>query len=216
MLALSVWSERSFNRSERPPPRGAVALAHTSCLAFEGHIAEPGIAGKTYRLRAARAVVSTSNHARSRSSENSADRHQDVAVDVRSAVPRSSAICLSVCRERFCDRGAPLPSTGSARAAFPSVNSTIKALRLLLPNTASLIDSLRPNPASPLVRFLAAETSARAWPRVSARCHQLLGSVGARISQVPEESIPYLLPRSQSLAALTLTTSTVWSPLPQQ
>ena len=35
--------------------------------------------------------------------------------------------------------GAPLPSAGSARAAFPSVISTIKALRLPAPTTGSLM-----------------------------------------------------------------------------
>ena len=54
---------------------------------------------------------------------------------------------LRVSQERFCNDGAPLPSTGSARAAFPGVSSTIRALRLPVPNTRSLMDSLpRPNP----------------------------------------------------------------------
>ncbi len=37
---------------------------------------------------------------------------------------------------------APLFSVGFARAAFPDVISTIKALRLPVPNTGSLMDSL--------------------------------------------------------------------------
>src|ERR1700719_2584247 len=46
--------------------------------------------------------------------------------------------------------GAPLPSSGSARAAFPGVIGTIRALRLPAPITELLISSrLRPNRSSP-------------------------------------------------------------------
>lgn len=66
--------------------------------------------------------------------------------------------------------GAPLPSTGSARAAFPGVISTIRALRLPVPNTGSLIVLLSRPSACPQVRSLAAETSAGPGP-VQARYH---------------------------------------------
>ena len=42
--------------------------------------------------------------------------------------------------------GAPLPSAGSARAAFPSVISTIRALRLPAPTTGSLMIFASPLP----------------------------------------------------------------------
>ena len=42
--------------------------------------------------------------------------------------------------------GTPLPSSGSARAAFPSISGTIRALRLPVPNTGLLICS-RPRPS---------------------------------------------------------------------
>jgi hypothetical protein len=45
--------------------------------------------------------------------------------------------------------GAPLPSTGSVRATFPGVSSTIRALRLPVLTTELLISSrLRPNRSS--------------------------------------------------------------------
>jgi hypothetical protein len=45
--------------------------------------------------------------------------------------------------------GAPLPSAGSARAAFPSVISTIRALRLPVPTTGSLMIFASPLPLLP-------------------------------------------------------------------
>ena len=80
-------------------------------------------------------------------------------------LPATPDVAMSprVSQERFCNNGAPLPSTGSARAAFPGVISTIRALRLPMPNTESLISirfsapvlvssfaSLRPRPPQDL------------------------------------------------------------------
>ena len=89
---------------------------------------------------------------------------------------------------------APLPSTGSARAAFPGVISTIRALRLPAPNTVSLIFSLhRSNRSSP--RSLRCGGDFRAGlapfkPGTAGYCRL----VKRRISQVPGESIQYLCP----------------------
>src|ERR1700676_3255608 len=90
--------------------------------------------------------------------------------------------------------GAPLPSTGSPRAAYPGVFSTIRALRLLCRIRRRLLIRSPAPTHRLLVRSLAAETSARAWPRFLARRRQLLGLVEHRFSQVPGESIPYLCP----------------------
>ena len=88
----------------------------------------------------------------------------------------------------------PFPSTGSARAAFPSVLSTMKALRLPVPNTGSLMDSLaRPN--SRLLGSLRCGWRPPQQPGpVQARYRWLVELVVHRISQVPGESIPCLCP----------------------
>ena len=89
---------------------------------------------------------------------------------------------------------APLSSAGSARAAFPSVIRTIRALRLPALNTQSLIFSLlRSNRSSP--RSLRCGGDFRAGlapfkPGTAGYCRL----VKRRTSQVPGESIPYLCP----------------------
>jgi hypothetical protein len=90
--------------------------------------------------------------------------------------------------------GAPLPSTGSARAAFPSVISTIRALRLPVLNTELLMFF-----ASPPQPILSSFAPMR--PRTPLGLVPLKpGTAGYsrlvkhRISQVPGESIPYLCP----------------------
>jgi hypothetical protein len=90
--------------------------------------------------------------------------------------------------------GAPLPSTGSARAAFPSVLSTIRALRLPVLSTKLLMFF-----ASPLQPILSSFAPMR--PRGPQGLVPLKpGTAGYfrlvthRSSQVPGESIPYLCP----------------------
>ena len=57
---------------------------------------------------------------------------------------------LRVAQEQLCSNDTSLPSIGSAQAAFPNVISTMKVLRLPVPNAVSLMDSLaRSNPSSP-------------------------------------------------------------------
>ena len=97
--------------------------------------------------------------------------------------------------------GAPLPSTGSARAAFPGVISTIGTLRLPVSKSGSLIYSL------PRCSFL----SPRSLPcggdfrwarsRSSRGTTDYLKLLVHRISQVPAESIPYLCPAHGSRPA---------------
>jgi hypothetical protein len=90
--------------------------------------------------------------------------------------------------------GAPLPSTGSARAAFPGVLSTIRALRLPVLSTKLLMFF-----ASPLQPILSSFAPMR--PRGPQGLVPLKpGTAGYfrlvthRSSQVPGESIPYLCP----------------------
>jgi len=111
--------------------------------------------------------------------------------------------------------GTPLPSTGSARTAFPGVISTIRALRLPVPNTGSLIGSLPRPSARLLVRSLTAETSAGPGP-VQARYHRLI--VTGQTQDLPGSwgIHPVPLPRSPTPVGptdLTLTISTVLSPV---
>ena len=90
--------------------------------------------------------------------------------------------------------GTPLPSSGSARAAFPSISGTVRALRLPVPNTESLI--LFASPPQPILsKFAPARrrTPLRPGP-VQARYRWLLSAGHHRISQVPGESVPYLCP----------------------
>ena len=77
---------------------------------------------------------------------------------------------LRVSHERFCCNDAPLPSTGSTRAVFPSVSGTIRALRLPAQNTKSLMDSLPQSTRSLLLscspqrsRKVGGPLQARAW-----------------------------------------------------
>jgi hypothetical protein len=72
--------------------------------------------------------------------------------------------------------------------------STIKALRLPAPNTASLIYSLCRSNLLLHVRSQAAEISVRARSRSSRSTIGYFKLVVRRISQVPGESIPYLCP----------------------
>jgi hypothetical protein len=91
--------------------------------------------------------------------------------------------------------GAPLPSTGSARAAFPGVISTIRALRLPVLSTELLMFFASPAPTDPLlVRSHAAGEIRRAWSRSSPVPLAIFRLVTHRSSQVPGESIPYLCP----------------------
>ena len=121
---------------------------------------------------------------------------------------------LRVSHERFCCNDASLSSTGSTRAVFPGVISTIKALRLPAPNTKSLMDSLLRSSPCLLVRSRAAETSARAWPIYrllplaswTGRAQDLPGSWGIH---------PMPLPRSQIPAGPTDLTVTVSTVLPR-
>jgi hypothetical protein len=125
-----------------------------------------------------------------------------------------------VSQKRLCDNGAPLPSAGSARPAFPDVLSSIRALRHPATSTALLMYSLRrPHLPSPSVRSHAAETSAGPGPAISrgtiryfevGRSQGLPGSW--RIHPIP-------LPRSTIPAGptdLTLSVHPMQSPLFRQ
>src|ERR1700675_3210017 len=89
---------------------------------------------------------------------------------------------------------APLPSSGSARAAFPSLFGTIRALRLPVPNTGLLICSRpRSNRSSPSSLPSGGELRSGLVPfKPGTAGYSRL--VKHRISQVPGESIPYLCP----------------------
>jgi hypothetical protein len=90
--------------------------------------------------------------------------------------------------------GAPLPSTGSARAAFPGVISTIRALRLPVLSTELLMFFAAP--LQPILSSFApmrSERSAGPGP-AQARYRWLFSLVTHRSSQVPGKSIPYLCP----------------------
>jgi hypothetical protein len=89
---------------------------------------------------------------------------------------------------------APLPSPGSARAAFPSIPGTIRALRLPVPNTESLMLFASPlQPISPSSLPSGGELRSGLVPfKPGTAGYRRL--VIHRISQVPGESIPYLCP----------------------
>ena len=90
--------------------------------------------------------------------------------------------------------GAPLPSTGSARAAFPGVISTIRALRLPVLSTELLMFSLpRSNRSSP--RSLpCGRRDPQGLVPLKPGTAGYFRLVTHRSSQVPGESIPYLCP----------------------
>jgi hypothetical protein len=90
--------------------------------------------------------------------------------------------------------GAPLPSTGSARPAFPGVISTIRALRLPVLSTELLMFSLpRSNRSSP--RSLpCGRRDPQGLVPLKPGTAGYFRLVTHRSSQVPGESIPYLCP----------------------
>jgi hypothetical protein len=102
--------------------------------------------------------------------------------------------------------GAPLPSTGSARAAFPGVISTIRALRLPAPITELLISFAPPlQPILSPVRSHAAERTAGPGP-ARAR-YRWLFSAG-RTQELPGSwrTHPVPLPRSRIPASSSVLT----------
>jgi hypothetical protein len=115
--------------------------------------------------------------------------------------------------------GAPLPSAGSARTAFPSVISTVRALRLPAPTTGSLIYSFPRCNFSPPRSLPCGGGIRRARSRSSRGTISYMKLLEHRISQVPGESIPYLCPALRSRpvdTGLTFTACTVLSPLTRQ
>jgi hypothetical protein len=115
--------------------------------------------------------------------------------------------------------GAPLPSAGSARTAFPSVISTVRALRLPVPTTGSLIYSFPRCNFSPPRSLPCGGGIRRARSRSSRGTTSYMKLLEHRISQVPGESIPYLCPALRSRpvdTGLTFTACTVLSPLTRQ
>ena len=124
---------------------------------------------------------------------------------------------LRVAQERFCTTVPRFPRQGPLETAFPSVISTIGALRLPAPNTELLMDSLPRSTLRLLVYSLAAETHRGVRPCLYRPVPQgRYELVDHRISQVPRESVPYLCPalRPRPVPAdLTLAANPVQSPL---
>jgi hypothetical protein len=122
-----------------------------------------------------------------------------------------------VSQKRFCNNGAPLPSTGSTRAVFPGVISTIRALRHPVTTAVLLIYSLhRPHflspPFAPMRQRRSAWARSRSEPRHHRLCEKWVASQGipgsGRIHPIP-------LPRSKIPAGpadLTLSACPVPSP----
>jgi hypothetical protein len=104
------------------------------------------------------------------------------------------------CSKAILYHGAPLPSTGSARAAFPGVISTIRALRLPAPTAGQLIDSHPRSDCLPGVRSRAAGVSAQARPRSQPRCHRLFHSRSTLDLPGSWRAHPIPLPRSRTPA----------------
>lgn len=77
---------------------------------------------------------------------------------------------LRVAQERFCTTVPLFPRLGPLVTAFPTVISTIGALRLPMPNTGSLMDSLPRSTLRLPVYSLAAETAAGYGPIYIAPC----------------------------------------------
>ena len=98
---------------------------------------------------------------------------------------------------------APLPFSGSARAAFPSIIGTIRALRLPVPNTGVAYIVRFPAPTDLSLRSLPCGGELRSglvpFKPGTAGYHRL---VNHRTSQVPGESILYLCPALRSRPVL--------------
>ena len=109
------------------------------------------------------------------------------------------------------------PRPGPPRAAFPDVNSTIRALRLPAPTTGSLMYSLpRSHFASPSSLPRSGDFRMGLAPHPAAVPSANFKVGRCRTSQVPGESIPYLCPAlgpRSVRTGLTLTSSSMLPPL---